>query len=70
MPKYLMIVEQVEDMYSAYLPDVPGCVATGRTQEEAAQNLRAALKLHLEEIREDPAPIPESRTSGDYIMVE
>lgn len=70
MPKYLSIIEKVDDSFSAYLPDVPGCVAAGTSQEEAVENLRAALQIHLQGIREDESSVPEPRTVGQYIQVD
>jgi predicted RNase H-like HicB family nuclease len=54
-----MIVEKGERNYSAYFPDLPGCVATGQTLEELKQAMREALELHLRGMREDGLPIPE-----------
>ena len=57
--QYAMIVEKGERNYSAYFPDLPGCVATGQTLEELKQAMREALELHLRGMREDGVPIPE-----------
>ena len=57
--QYAMIVEKGERNYSAYFPDLPGCVATGQTLEELKQVMREALELHLRGMREDGLPIPE-----------
>jgi len=57
--QYAMIVEKGERNYSAYFPDLPGCVATGQTLEELKQAMREALELHLHGMREDGLPIPE-----------
>jgi predicted RNase H-like HicB family nuclease len=57
--QYAMIVEKGEKNYSAYFPDLPGCVATGKTLEELKQAMREALELHLRGMREDGLPIPE-----------
>ena len=57
--QYAMIVEKGERNYSAYFPDLPGCVATGQTLEELKQAMREALELHLRGMREDGLPIPE-----------
>ena len=57
--QYAMIVEKGERNYSAYFPDLPGCIATGRTLEELKQAMREALELHLRGMREDGLPIPE-----------
>jgi predicted RNase H-like HicB family nuclease len=57
--QYAMIVEKGERNYSAYFPDLPGCIATGQTLEELKQAMREALELHLRGMREDGLPIPE-----------
>ncbi len=67
MKRYLVVIEKANSNYSAYLPDVPGCVATGRTIEEVKQNIEEALKMHLEGLAEDGLPIPEPKAEGDYI---
>ena len=67
MHRYLIVVEKANDNYSAYAPDVPGCAATGDTQEEAERNLREALELHLQGLIADGEPIPEPSTLADYV---
>lgn len=57
--KYLVIVEQAGDNYSAYSPDVPGCISAGDTVEETLAHFREALEMHLEGIAEDGDPLPE-----------
>jgi predicted RNase H-like HicB family nuclease len=67
MYRFLIIIEEGEHNYSAYVPDLPGCVATGRTREEVEKNMREAIILHLEGMAEDQEPIPTSHTSAEYI---
>jgi predicted RNase H-like HicB family nuclease len=57
--QYAMIVEKGEGNLSAYLPDLPGCIATGKTLEEIKQRMHEAVELHLRGMREDGLPIPE-----------
>jgi predicted RNase H-like HicB family nuclease len=64
--QYVMIIERGEQNYSAYFPDLPGCVATGKTREELKQRMREALELHLRGMREDGLPLPEP-SLVDYI---
>ncbi|MBM4124953.1 MAG: type II toxin-antitoxin system HicB family antitoxin [Nitrospira sp.] len=64
---YLVIIEKAGDNWSAYLPDVPGCVATGSTPEEVRQLISEALALHLEGLREDGLPIPEPTAKAEYV---
>lgn len=55
--RYAVVIEQAESNYSAYVPDLPGCVATGRTIEEAETQIREAIAFHLEGLREDGLPL-------------
>jgi predicted RNase H-like HicB family nuclease len=59
MLKYLVVVEEAESNYSAYAPDVPGCITTGKTIEETLNNMKEALQLHLEVTLEDGASLPQ-----------
>ena len=56
--RYAVVIEQGKRNFSAYVPDLPGCVATGETLEETQQNVRDAIELHLEGMREDGLPVP------------
>lgn len=67
--KYAVIIEKAANNYSAYVPDLPGCVATGKTREETAQNIREAIAFHLEGLREEGMPIPEPQTSAEFVEV-
>ena len=65
--RYAMIIETGKQNYSAYLPDLPGCVATGKTVEEVRERMREAIELHLAGMREDGLPIPKPTTLADYV---
>ena len=67
--KYAVVVEKATNNYSAYVPDLPGCVATGKTREEVSRNIREAVAFHLDGLREDGTPIPEPRTSTEFVEV-
>ena len=67
--KYLVIIEKVNKNFSAYLPDVLGCVATGKTIEEVKKNITGALLLHLEGLEEDGLPSPKPEAKVDYVAV-
>ena len=69
MKRFLVIIEKAEGNYSAYSPDLPGCVATGKTKNQAARNMHQAIELHLEGLREDGLPIPKSHSSAEYFAV-
>ena len=65
--KYAVIIEKGPNNYSAYVPDLPGCVSTGKTLEEVERNIREAIALHLEGLREEGEPIPEPSTHCQYV---
>ena len=67
--RYPLVIEQTSTGYSAYSPDVPGCAAVGDTEEETRQNFQDALAAHFEAMREVGEPIPEPRSSVDYVEV-
>jgi len=67
--KYLVILEWAGSNYSSYAPDLPGCVSTGKTQEECLRNMGEAIALHLEGMEEDGDPIPEPTSIGGYVEV-
>jgi predicted RNase H-like HicB family nuclease len=59
---FLIVIERAKANFSAYSPDLPGCVATGRTRVAAEKNMRAAIEMHIAGLREDGLPIPEARS--------
>ncbi len=63
------MIEKAEDNYSAYAPDLPGCIATGATLEEAECEIREAIIFHLEGLREDGLPLPPEESTVDYVDV-
>jgi predicted RNase H-like HicB family nuclease len=67
--KYAIVIEKGPSNYSAYVPDLPGCVATGVTVEETESLLREAIELHLEGMREDGLPIPPATSVVEYVQV-
>ena len=67
--RYAIVIEKAENNYAAYVPDLPGCVATGHTIEETEQQIREAIDLHLRGMREDKLPIPEPSSSVDYVDI-
>jgi predicted RNase H-like HicB family nuclease len=62
-----MIIEKGERNYSAYLPDLPGCIATGKTIEEIRERMCQAMDMHLRGLREDGLPIPEPSSIAEYV---
>jgi|SRR5580658_1075881 predicted RNase H-like HicB family nuclease len=67
--KYAVIYEKTATGYSAYVPDLPGCVAAAATLEETEDLMRGAIEMHLASMREDGDPIPAPTTLADYIAV-
>lgn len=65
--RYAMVIEKGERNYSAYLPDLPGCVATGKTIDEVKQRMREAVELHLRGMREDGLQIPKPTSLVEYV---
>jgi predicted RNase H-like HicB family nuclease len=67
--KVLVVFEQTDTGYSAYAPDLPGCIATGSSREEAEQEMRSALEFHVEGMQESGEKIPEPRTFGAMLDI-
>ena len=67
--RYAMIIEQGERNFSAYVPDLPGCVAAAETKEEVLSLIQEAIDFHIEGLREDGQPIPEPSSSVEYVEV-
>jgi predicted RNase H-like HicB family nuclease len=65
-----LVVERADGNYSAYSPDLPGCIATGETREEVERNMHEAIEMHVQGLREDSLPIPEPRSFAEYIAVK
>ncbi len=65
--KYAIIIECGANNYSAYVPDLPGCVATGVTVDELKERMRGAIEMYLEGMRDDGEPVPEPSTLCDYV---
>lgn len=69
MAEYLIIIEKAKRNYGAYLPDLPGCVATGATLQKVESNIREAVRLHLEGLKAEGLPIPKPTTSAAWIAI-
>ncbi len=69
MHRYLIIIEKADGNYSAYSPDLPGCVATGATVEETKGNMTLAVEFHLEGMKVERIPIPDGAAISEYITV-
>jgi predicted RNase H-like HicB family nuclease len=69
MYRFLIVIEKADGNYSAYSPDLPGCVATGATREETESNMHEAIELHVRGLLEDNLPIPNSTSFAEYVAV-
>ena len=69
MRRYAVVIEKAPGNYSAYVPDLPGCVATGATIEETEREIREAIEFHLEGLRDAGEPIPEPTSCMTYVEV-
>ena len=69
MYRFLIVLEQTETGFSAYSPDLPGCVATGETREEAEANIYEAIEMHIEGMLEDGIPVPVSKATSEYVVL-
>ena len=66
---YAVVIEQAEGNLAAYVPDLPGCVATGQTIDEVEREIREAIAFHLDGLREDGLPIPSPTSRCEYVEV-
>lgn len=70
MRKFLIIIEKTDTGYSAYVPDLPGCIATGNTRENTEKNIYEAIQFHLEGMKESNLPIPLNKTEAGNVFVQ
>ena len=68
MHKFLIVFEKTETGYSAFCPDLPGCVATGKDLKDVENNIYEAIEMHIEGLIEDNLPIPESKSFSEYVV--
>lgn len=67
--KYLIVIEETATGFSAYSPDVPGCVASGSTRDEIEREMKDAIAFHLDGLKEEGLELPEPHTSSSYVEV-
>ena len=67
--RYAIVIEKADGDFSAYVPDLPGCVATGATVEDAEKSIREAMEFHLDGMRQDGVPIPVPSSHVEYVEV-
>lgn len=69
MRRYLVIIEEAESGFSAFLPDIPGCIATGASRDEVENAMQEGVEFHLEGLRESGEPVPPPRSTAAYVEV-
>ncbi|AKB51632.1 hypothetical protein MSBRW_2379 [Methanosarcina barkeri str. Wiesmoor] len=69
MYRFFVVIEKANNNYSAYSPDLPGCVATGSTRKEAEKNIYEAIEMHVQGLLEDNLPVPESESFAEYMAI-
>ena len=69
MHRFLIVIEKAESNYSAYSPDLPGCVATGASREDAEKNMHEAVAMHVQGLVEDGDSIPESHSFAEFVAI-
>ena len=69
MSRYTALIDGEDGAYGVAFPDLPGCVATGKTREEVERNMHQAVEMHVQGLLEDKLPIPESTAYAEYVVV-
>ncbi len=67
--RYTIVIERAPENYAAYVPDLPGCIATGATEEDATREIREAIRLHIESLRQHGEPVPEPQCMATVVDV-
>ena len=70
MHRFLIVIEKANSNYSAYSPDLAGCIATGADREEVERNMHKAIELHVHGLQEDNLSVPESSSFAEYVVVK
>ena len=65
--RYAIVIEKAEGNYSAYVPDLPGCVATGATVAAVEDEIRDAIRFHIDGLKDDGLPVPKPTSIADYV---
>lgn len=69
MYRFLIVIEKADGNYSAYSPDLPGCVATGRTRAQVTRHMHEAIEMHVHGLLEDNSPVPKPHSFARYVAV-
>jgi predicted RNase H-like HicB family nuclease len=65
--RYAIVIEKAEGNFSAYVPDLPGCIATGATVSEVEQEMREAIRFHIDGLKADGLPVPQATSIAEYV---
>jgi predicted RNase H-like HicB family nuclease len=65
--RYAIVIEKADGNYSAYVPDLPGCIATGETVQAIESEIREAIRFHIDGLKEDGLPVPKPTSIADYV---
>jgi len=65
--RYAIVIEKADGNYSAYVPDLPGCVATGATVQDTEREIRDAIRFHIDGLKQDGQPVPKPTSIADYV---
>ena len=68
--QYLVVIEQGQNSFGAYVPDLPGCVAAGETREEVGALIHEAIELHIEDLKAQGHTVPSAQSSGELVSVD
>jgi predicted RNase H-like HicB family nuclease len=68
--RFLIVIEKAGKNYSAYSPDLPGCIATGKTGEEMEERMHEVIEMHIRGLIEDGMPVPKSHSSATFVVVQ
>lgn len=69
MQRFLIVIEKANGNYSAYSPDLPGCIATGKTMKKVEENMVSAIEMHIGGLTEDHQSVPEPHSTAEYILI-
>lgn len=70
MHRFRVVIEKANGNYSAYSPDLPGCVETGKTLEDVEQNMHETIEMHIKGLHEDRLSIPKTQTTAEYVIIK
>lgn len=65
--RYAVVIEQAKGNFSAYVPDLPGCIATGKTEQEVEREIRDAIRFHIDGLKEDGFPVPAPSSTAVFV---